>query len=476
MKNVAIIGGGITGLTAAFQLRQRAIPVTIYEASERVGGVIQSIRQDGYLAEYGPNTILETSPQIGALIRGLGLESRRLYSDPRAEKRYIVRGGKPVSLPGSPLGFLSTPLFSPAAKLRLLAEPFIRRAPEAREENLAEFVRRRIGQEFLDYAINPFVAGVYAGDPAQLSVKHAFPKLHALEQRYGSLLVGQFLGARERKRRAEVSKQTAKKLSFDEGLQVLTDSLNHQLATAVKLNSPVTRLKQLADGWTVAARRHGREVTTDHAAVLFAGPAFKLPEIQLTTERYLNCSPLAQIHYPPVASIVLGFRREDVAHPLDGFGMLIPEVEGFKILGTLFSSSLFPNRAPAGHVTLTSYVGGTRAPELATDDADALVDLALKDLRAILGVTGKPTFVHHALFRHAIPQYEVGYGRFKNLMDEIEAKARGFFLAGHYRDGIALGDSIVSGCTVAARVEKFLAAAPAERPVTRTEFQTMMAA
>jgi oxygen-dependent protoporphyrinogen oxidase len=244
----------------------------------------------------------------------------------------------------------------------------------------------------------------------------------------------------------------------------------------VKLNSPVIRVEQLADGWAVTARMGGREETAEYAAVLFAGPAFKLPEIQLATERYINCSPLSQIHYPPVASVVLGFRREDVAHPLDGFGMLIPEVEGFKILGTLFSSSLFPNRAPKGHVILTSYVGGTRAPDLAAHNADALVELTLKDLRTILGVTGPPTFVHHAIFPHAIPQYEVGYGRFKNLMSEIEAKAPGFFLAGHYRDGISLSDSIVSGYTVAAKVEKFFAARLSETRITQPDFQTTIAA
>ncbi|MBI4657840.1 MAG: protoporphyrinogen oxidase [Verrucomicrobia bacterium] len=456
MNSVAIIGGGITGLTAAFRLRQKNIPVTVYEASPRVGGVIQTLRQGGYLAEFGPNSILETSPLIGALIRDVGLEHRRWYSDPRAENRYIVRGGKPVLLPGSPFAFLLTPLFSPAAKLRLLAEPFIHRSAEAREESLADFVTRRIGTEFLDYAINPFVAGVYAGDPHRLSVKHAFPKLYALEQKYGSLILGQVLGARERRRRAEVSKDRAKKLSFDDGLQVLTDTLGERLSDALRLNTPVGRFQQAPDGWKVVLRPGGSEEIHDHVAVVYAGPAHRLPEIELSANRYLNWSPLSQIHYPPVASVVLGFRREVVAHPLDGFGMLIPEVERFNILGTLFSSSLFPNRAPEGHVTLTSYIGGTRHPDLALQSPEELVRLTLEDLKVILGVSGEPLFTYTTLFPKAIPQYEVGYGRFKNLMNDIEEKVPGFFLAGNYRFGISLGDSIVSGHQVADKVSDYL--------------------
>lgn len=475
MNSVAIIGGGITGLTAAFRLRQKNIPVTLYEGGRRLGGVIQSIRQDGYLAEYGPNTILETSPKIGALVRDLGLEGRRLYSDSRAEKRFLVRNGKPIDLPGSLGAFLSTPLFSAKAKVRLLAEPFIRRAPADGEESIAEFVLRRIGREFLDYAINPFVAGVYAGDPAKLSVKHAFPKLHALERKYGSLILGQILGARERKRRSEVSKQNAKKFSFDEGLQVLIDALRLELSESVRLRSPVTSIEQTDGAWVLTVRADGQETRHQHVAVLFAGTAYALAELQLKTERALDLSSLKQIQYPPVASVVLGFRRKDVAHPLDGFGVLVPQIEGLKTLGTLFSSSLFPNRAPAGHVALTTYVGGTRHPDLALLDTESLVDLICRDLRRLLGVTGQPTFEHHILFRRAIPQYEVGYGRFKSLMDEVETKARGLFLAGHFRNGVSLSDSLVAGHDVAERIERFLAQPKAEGKKEAVELQTIMA-
>lgn len=457
MKSVAIIGGGITGLTAAFRLRQRDIPVTLYEAGARVGGVIQTIRSGGYLAEFGPNTILETSPRIAALIQDLGLGKRRIYSNPDAGNRYIVRRGKPVAVPGSALAFLTTPLFSASAKLRLLAEPFIRRAADGCEENLAEFVIRRMGREFLDYAVNPLAAGIYAGDPARLSVQYAFPKLHAAEQKYGSLILGQIFGARQRKRRGEVSKKDAKKFSFDEGLQVLIDALEARLAGAVRLCSPVGCLRRLSRGWEVSLPMEGREETRQHSAVLLALPAHKLARLQLQACGSLSLAPLARIHHPPVASVVLGFRRDQVAHPLNGYGMLIPQREGHKILGTIFSSSLFPNRAPAGHVTLTSYVGGVRAPHLALLDAETLKALVCNDLRSILGVAGEPVFGHHQRFPRAIPQYEVGYGRFQKWMNEAEARVPGLFFAGHYRDGISLGDSIVSGDGAAEKIEKFLA-------------------
>jgi protoporphyrinogen/coproporphyrinogen III oxidase len=463
MKSVAIVGGGITGLTAAFRLRQRGVPITLYEATQRVGGVIRSIQRDGYLAEFGPNTILETSPKIASLVRDLGLESQRLYSDAKAGRRYIVRGGRPLNVPASPLAFFTSPLFSASAKCRLLREPFVPPASPDAEESVAELVLRRLGQEFLDYAINPLVAGVYAGDPARLSVKHAFPKLHALEQRYGSLIKGQILGARERRARAEVSKQTAPKVSFRGGLQDLIQALEAKLAGSLRLGAAVNRIRRGTAGWSVTTATDDRGSSADHAAVLLAGPAYQLARLEVEAGPGVDLRPLGGIVYPPVASVVLGFRRGDVAHALDGFGMLIPEVEHTSILGTIFSSSLFPNRAPDGHVTLTSYVGGARAPALAACPEDDLVARTCTDLRRILGVTGRPTFQHVVVYPKAIPQYEVGYGRFKALMTEVEGRAPGLFFAGHYREGISLGDSIVSAHDVAERIAGFVADA-AEAP------------
>lgn len=451
-KSIAIIGAGVTGLAAAFRLQKLGHQTSVFESSNRIGGVIETVCKDGYLAECGPNTLLETSPKIGELIRDLGLEDRKRYANPEMKNRYIVKGAKPVAMPLSPGQFLTTKLFSFGTKLGLAKEPFIAACPADKEESLAEFVVRRLGQEFLDYAINPFVAGVYAGDPTKLSVQHAFPKLHALEQKYGSLIKGQILGARERKKRGTVSKDKAKMVSFDGGLQVLIDGLGRSVEGSLQLSSTVQGVERAGDRqWKLS----GSEGSQTFDAVLPALPTYKMTEMTFKDASTLDLSSLRDIIYPPVASIVMGFKREQIAHPLDGFGMLVPEVEKRHALGTIFTSSLFEGRAPEGHVTLTSYIGGMRAPDKALLPEDEIDRLILEDLGVLLGLKGKPTFINRRIYRHAIPQYVVGYGRHKDLFDQLEQSHTGLFFAGHYRNGISLSDSLLAGLDVAERMDQF---------------------
>jgi len=440
MQKVAIIGAGITGLTAAFELKRRGVDCMVYEASDRVGGVIQTVHEGGFLVECGPNSILDTHPNLGKLVARLGLEGNKLPANTAAQNRFIVRNSQPIALPSSPPAFFSSKAFSAKAKLRLMREPFIR-SKSNEQESLADFVLRRLGREFLDYAINPFVGGVYAGDPAKLSTCHAFPKLYALEQKHGSLIKGAIMGARERKKRAEVASKDARMFTFDDGMEVLPKQLAEKLGDAIWLNMPVTGFQRLNNGmWRV----NGEEYTD----VLLTTPAHLMPQFDAP----FDLSPFADIYYPPVTSLSLGFSENQFTHPLNGFGMLIPKVEDRYSLGALFPSSIFPERAPGGMVLLTMFIGGSMAPEKALQGEEEMVENALNDLRDLLGLDGKPEYKHLSVYPQAIPQYVVGYERFLDHMKQIETDHPGIHFAGHYRDGISVGNSILSGINVAERI------------------------
>lgn len=445
MNTVAILGAGVTGLVAAYRLQQLGVPASVYEAADRPGGVVQTIRRDGYLAEAGPNTLLETSPRIRQLLIDLNLDEEILPSDPAATKRYLVRDGHPSPLPDTLPGWLKTDLFSLTAKLRVLGDLVQPRCAPNHEEDLAQFVVRRLGREFLDRAINPFVAGVYAGDPQQLSVREAFPRLHAVEQKYGSLLLGQMLGARERRRRGEVPRASAPKLSFRNGLGTLVESLHTALGGCVHLDTTVTAVRRNGDAWEVTSQHADRTTTRSHRSILLAAPAHRLAQLHWESPDHSSLAWLDEIQYAPVTALVLGFRREDVTHPLDGFGVLVPEVEKLPILGAIFNSSLFPHRAPPGHVTLTCYLGGTRDPALALAPYQTQLDSTLGALRSLLGVHAPPTFVQHTVHTRGIPQYNLGFGQFRDRMRSLETSNPGLIFAGHFRNGISLSDCVVAG-------------------------------
>ena len=456
MKPVAIIGAGITGLTAAFELQKRGVPVAIYEASRRAGGVIRTVRQDSFMAECGPNTLLETSPAIPALFRELGIADQALPSDSRAKNKYVIRRGRPVPMPSSPSEFFTSELFSPGAKLRLLKEPFVPRSAPEIEESLAAFVVRRLGTEFLDYAITPFVAGVYAGDPWKLSVREAFGKVYELEQRYGSLIGGQILGARERKRTGGVSKQNAPKVSFTGGLDTLTNALAAKLGANLHLGQKLDRLEEVEGGWRLELNCDGQKDVANHSAVILTAPAYSLTDLPLRSDLHVSLGFLRRISYAPVSSVVLGYRREQVEHPLDGFGFLVPEVENLNILGAIFSSSLFPNRAPDGHVLITCYLGGLRSPELPFRDVAHQIGLVRADLEKTVGVIGAPVFSHHAVYPRAIPQYELGYAKIRREIEAVEIKCPGLYFGGNYHRGVSLGDSLLNGLALGERVSEFV--------------------
>jgi oxygen-dependent protoporphyrinogen oxidase len=451
MSSVGIIGGGITGLSAAWKLSQLGIPFTLYESSNRLGGMVGSSIRDGFLVERGPNTILETSPQITELIATLAIEHRRIFPNGEAKRRYIVKGRQLHVLPQSAIAFLRTPLLSPAGTARVAFEPLIRRRSGTEDEPLSRFVERRLGHEILDYFVNPFVGGVYAGDPGRLSVEHAFPKLYQLEKKYGSLIAGTLLGARARARSTDKSKLKAKMFTFDGGLQVLIDALEQSVNERVELGRAADSLERVENGWHI---NFSGGLRKEHSTILLCAPAHRLAQLQVSGRPDLQF--LQSIHYPPIARVTFGFRREQIAHPLDGFGALVPAKEGLQSLGLFFSSSLFPGRAPKGHVVITVFLGGSRNPELCASGEQAVTRAALSDLSRLLGVEGGPVFADMKIIPQSIPQYEVGFGEIKAAMAHLERSAPGLFLAGNYRDGISVADSILSGLRSIDRLKEYL--------------------
>ncbi len=443
---VAVLGAGITGLSIAYALKKSGADVTIYEKEDTPGGVIQSRLHDGWLVEQGPNTMLVRDRRLWNLLDDLELTGHIAEPGSEAKKRYIVRGGTPIPAPFSFVDFLKTDLFSTRAKVRLLKEPFIH-GPGQDDESISAFMRRRLGPEPLQYGVNPFVSGIYAGDPEQLSIKHTFGGLYEMEQEHGSI-AGGFL---KRKKNEHAAKRVL--ISFDEGLQLLPQSMAGQLGDTLQRNTAVQSISAGEGGWKIGLQ-NGRQKL--HRAVVSTLPTFRLSQVWADEQSGQLMSRLADIEYAPMSVLGLGFKRKQINHPLDGFGILVPEKEPFSLLGCLFSSSLFSGRAPENHVLLTCFMGGARNPAGASRSTDELITELMPQLQQLLGAKDDPVFRHHTYWKHAIPQYTVGYERYLQTMEEIEGSNPGFYLAGNYRGGVSVPDCILSGFKLADRVDAFL--------------------
>ena len=448
--SIAVVGAGITGLTAAFRLQQRGYEVTVLERAAQTGGAIRTIREQGYVVEGGPNSLQLGANQVKQLIQDLGLEPAMQTANPMAKKRFIVRGGKFLPVPMSPGTFFATPLFSFRTKVAIFAELLTRARLRTTDLSLAELVRSHFTQELVDYALNPLIAGIYAGDPVKLSVRHAFPALWEAERSHGSLLRGMMAASKAKKARGESG--VAPIVSFAGGLQTLTDTLVARLpADRVHLNCTVETIIP-GRPHRLIWNRGGQAGAGEFDHVVLALPASGLAQLSFGNLAERPLAILEGIPQPPVSSLFLGYRREQVAHKLDGFGGLVPAVERRQVLGMLFSSTLFPDRAPPGHVGLTIFAGGLRQPDSARLDTDALLARISPDLRDLVGVTTPPAFVKHTFWPKAIPQYILGYERYLDAINRLELSTHGIFIGGNVRDGISLQDCIKSGEKLAERV------------------------
>jgi oxygen-dependent protoporphyrinogen oxidase len=450
--NVAVLGGGVTGLTAAWRLSGAGHKVRLFEASPRPGGCVRTEAVDGWLVESGPNAVQET-PEVAAVIQDLGLGAERIMAAPGAKNRYLVRRGALVALPtpSDVAGLVSTPLLSFASKFKVTSE--MTQSPRTRsaDVSIAEMVREHFGGEILERFVQPVVGGIYAGDAERLSARHAFPKIWEAEKATGSLVRA---GLDESKRRKALGLPPPSLISFRKGLQALTDALASRLpAGTIVLNAEVREILPAARSkWTVKWSAPAGPKEEIFERVVCALPAGGLAQLAIGGAEKRPLSLLSEVEHPPVASVFVGYRRDQVRHPLDGFGALVPLSESLSVLGVVFSSSLFAGRAPEGHVALTVFAGGALQPGIAQLAPAELVKLVCADLQAVLGARGKPAFVRQTLWPGAIPQYNLGYGRFLKAIAECERTFPGLLIGGNARDGISLPDCIKSGASLAKRV------------------------
>jgi len=455
-KKVVVIGAGISGLTTAHILYKVGCDVTVLEKNDKVGGSIETVIENGLMFDRGPNSALETTPIIAQLVEELNLKDQFVYANKEGNKRYILRDGELHALPMSPRAFIKTKLFPGKAKLRLMKEPFIGKSTDGYYQSIAEFVTRRLGSEFLDYAINPFVAGVYAGNPEDLSVKSAFPKLYALEEDYGGLIVGTIRSIRKRKKRKEQSKQSAKMLSFKDGMQVLPKAIATVLGNRIKLNADVVSIRKTGEGKFGVTYKNGAQTLTLLAdIVLSTVPAYKASDLFSDFDNKFKAH-CADIYYPPVLVIYLAYNKKDIGQTLDGFGFLVPSKERKSFLGAIWSSVIFPNRSNEDNAAFTLFIGGSRDPGFVDDNEETVVKRVRNEFEEIMKINGKPVYTSTRFWEKAIPQYKLGYVEHENYFDHFEKENKGIIISGNYRGGISVGDCIKNAELVVNKIKSLM--------------------
>jgi oxygen-dependent protoporphyrinogen oxidase len=404
--------------------------------------------------EHGPISFQENHPEVSALIGQLNLAAERIVPDARAENRYIVRGKglKALPPPSSVASFLSTPLLSIRSKLAVASEATRKPVDRSADLSVADLDRDHFTSDILETLVQPLISGIYAGDAEKLSVQHGFPKIWEAERTTGSLVKAAAEAARQRK--AESGGSAAALISFRQGLEALPRAVIAQLpkSTLVLGAQVKAALRSARGGWEVEYVREGTTESYACGAVICALPADSLANLELGQRGARPLEALKAVEYAPLTKLYLGYRRDRVSHPLDGFGALVPAGEKRSALGIVFLSSLFPDRAPAGHVALNVFVGGTLQPALAAlPDAELLARVG-SDLRELIGAEGPPAFVRRHPWPRAIPQYNLGYDRFLDAMARCERDLPGCYIGGNVRDGIALPECVLSGLRMAQRV------------------------
>ncbi len=431
MREVVVVGAGVSGLSVAYRLKRKGIDVAVYEKDEGTGGTVRSVKKEGFLYELGPQTLM-ADERVLEFIEDLGLNY--VEASPSSRYRYIYKRGKLIPLPLKPQEFITSPLLSLKGKLEVLRDLF--QKPVEEDISVAQFVRRHFGEEVLNYIVSPFLSGVYAGDPEKLSLKYATPKLYEVQKKYGSLLKALF--------REKRFTPKGRLISFRGGLSELVNRLKEDLE--VHTEGVVLRIRKKEDKFILETRKGKLE----SRVVVIASPAYTssylLKEISFSASEEFE-----KIDYPPIVVVNLGVR----GRVPEGFGFLVPRVEGKRVLGVMFMSRIFPERAPEGWELLTVFLGGATDREVVDLPDEEVLGIVEKEVREILPLE-EIKVLEIFRWKRAIPQYNVGYGRFLGLAKSLEREFPGLFLTGNWLHGVSMGDTLKASEEVAEKVEDFL--------------------
>ncbi|MCX6833478.1 MAG: protoporphyrinogen oxidase [candidate division Zixibacteria bacterium] len=451
---VAIIGGGISGLSTLHFLKRRLsddVSICLFEADSRLGGTIGSDRFDGYVCDWGPNGFLDRVPLTLQLVEELGLQDKLRPANPQADNRFIYRPGRLHAISASPVKFMTSSLLSLRGRLRVTIEPLIKPKRDDTDESVFDFAARRIGREAAEAMIDPMVSGIFGGDAKAVSLRSCFPVMEEMERNYGSLFKA-MLARKKSGKNAGPAGPSGRLTSFDNGLYTIIERFHELYCDQIQKGSPVERIIKTPQGYRVEFSGKPSET---FSAVVLATPAFAAAQILRDADRQLS-DVLNQIPYASLAVCCFGYSGDRRAQELDGFGFLVPRNEGKRILGSIWTSSIFQDQAPAGQVLLRSMAGGYTDPAAVQLTDDELISLVHGELTAILGLQTRPSFVRIFRYEKGIPQFTLGHSDRLKQIDQRLATLPGIYLASNAYSGIGLNDCVTRAHESAEKLSAFL--------------------
>lgn len=484
LRRIAVIGGGITGLAAAQRLASRSdnTHIVVFESSQRLGGIIRTETADGFLMELGPDSFITNKPGAIQLCSEIGFRDQLIPTDSRFRRSLVLRKGKPIPVPDGfmlmaptkPWAILTTPILSFAGRLRLLCEALVaRRKHFDDDESLASFVRRRFGQQALERLVQPLVGGIYTADPEKLSLKATLPRFVEMERSHGSVIRATLAQQKQEHERAANGRDSSEESSGSGarygmfataagGLSDMVAALERELRRSGRVDfqlgvrvTEISRTTDSAPQWTLQLQNHA---TMSFDAVIVTLPTHSAAGILGAAISQELQAALRQIEYASSAIVVSGHQLSDFEHPMDAFGLVIPAIEGRRILAVSFSSRKFRDRAPEGQILLRTFVGGAMQPELLKQDDDTIAGIVNEELRSIFGMKAEPIFSEVIRYNHAMPQYNVGHLERVARITTLLKEAPGLQLAGSSYTGVGIPDSIASGWAAADSVIQHVAA------------------